>query len=474
MKSAEKIIPFPRKQRAREEIAFLPAALEVVETPPSPVGRAIAITIIAVACLALAWAAWGKVDIVASAPGQIIPSGKTKVVQPFETGVVRAIRVHDGQTVKAGDALIELDPTINAAEVNRLKADLIVAELDVARLQAALADTDDPLGAFKPPKDASVEQVAMQRQFLLNQVAEYRAKLAVLDRQRAQKEAEGATMTATIGKLQALIPVIEQRLEIKKTLYDGKVGSKAQYLELLQLLVEQQQELAVQTTHRREVDAAISTIMETRAQTVAEYRRSVLDDLAQARQKSAQIAQDLVKAEKRTELQVLTAPVDGVVQQLAVHTVGGVVTPAQTLLAVVPRDSELQIEAMVSNRDIGFVSAGHDVEIKVDTFPFTHYGLLHGKVLNVSLDSIHRDKPQDKPNERARGAEATTSEPAGQEMVYAARISLDRGQMQVEDKLVTLTPGMAVTAEIKTGSRTVLSYLLSPLVRYRQESLRER
>src|SRR4029077_10095637 len=133
------------------------------------------------------------------------PTGKTKVVQPFETGVVRAILVRDGQAVKAGDALIELDPTINAADANRLKADLVSAELDVARLQAALVDTDDPLSAYKPPKDASAEQVAMQRQFLLNQVAEYRAKLAVLERQRAQKEAEGATMTATIGKLQALI-----------------------------------------------------------------------------------------------------------------------------------------------------------------------------------------------------------------------------------------------------------------------------
>src|SRR5205807_3725407 len=204
------------------------------------------------------------------------------------------------------------------------------------------------------------------------------------------------------------------------------------------------------------------------------YRRARFDELAKAEQKAAGFAQDVIKAEQRTKLLALTAPVDGVVQQLAVHTVGGVVTPAQALLAVVPLDSHLEIEAMVSNRDIGFVRAGQDVEIKVDTFPFTRYGLLHGKVLNISLDAIHRDKPQDKPNERARGAEATNSEPAGQEMVYAARISLDRAQMQVEDKLATLTPGMAVPAEIKPGSRTVLSYLLSPLMRYRQESLRER
>src|SRR5205807_9660475 len=191
--------------------------------------------------------------------------------------------------------------------------------------------------------------------------------------------------------------------------------------------------------HRREADAAVSTIMETRAQTEAEYRRSLLDDLAKAEQKAKQLAQDLVKADKKTELQVLTAPVDGVVQQLAVHTVGGVVTPAQAVLVLVPQESQLEIEAMVSNRDIGFVHPGQDAEIKVDTFTFTRYGLLHGKVLSVSRDAITRDKPQDKPNEKgAPGADNASSEPKGQELSYAARVSLDRMQMQIDDNVVNL------------------------------------
>ena len=172
-------------------------------------------------------------------------------------------------------------------------------------------------------------------------------------------------------------------------------------------------------------------------------------------------------------MQALTAPVDGVVQQLAVHTVGGVVTPAQALLVVVPADSHLEIEAMVSNRDIGFVHAGQDAEIKVDTFNFTRYGLMHGQVLSVSQDAIIRDAKRTA-ERRGPGAQSDTSEPKGQELVYAARISLDRTEMQVEDELVNLSPGMAVTVEIKTGSRRILSYLLSPLLRYQQESLRER
>jgi hemolysin D len=161
-----------------------------------------------------------------------------------------------------------------------------------------------------------------------------------------------------------------------------------------------------------------------------------------------------------------------VVQQLAVHTVGGVVGPGQVLLAVVPLDTRLEIEAMVSNRDIGFVHAGEGAEIKVDTFNFTRYGLIHGEVLSISKDAITRDKAQDKSNDRS--AEKTSGETGGQELNYAARVSLDRTQMQVEDKLVNLTPGMAVTVEIKTGSRRIIGYLFSPVVQYKQEMFRER
>jgi hemolysin D len=157
-----------------------------------------------------------------------------------------------------------------------------------------------------------------------------------------------------------------------------------------------------------------------------------------------------------------------------VHTVGGVVSPGQVLLAVVPLDSHLEIEAMVSNRDIGFVHAGQAAEIKIDTFSFTRYGLLHGEVLSVSQDAITRDKPQDKFNDKTPGSENTGSEPKGQELNYAARVSLDRAQTQVEDKVVNLSPGMAVTVEIKTGSRKIIGYLLSPLAQYKQEVFRER
>ncbi len=221
-------------------------------------------------------------------------------------------------------------------------------------------------------------------------------------------------------------------------------------------------------------DAAVSALKETRSKAIAQYRRGLFEELAKAEQKAAGLGQDVIKAQERTRLQLLTAPVDGVVQQLSVHTVGGVVTPAQALAIVVPSDSHLEIEAMVPNQDIGFVSAGQEVEIKVDTFNFTRYGLLRGQVLNVSHDAIVREKPPDRPGSQQPTEPTTSSEPKGQELVYSARVSLDHTQMQVDDKLVNLTAGMAVTVEVKTGSRRIISYLLSPLLRYKQEVLRER
>ena len=290
----------------------------------------------------------------------------------------------------------------------------------------------------------------------------------------AQKEAERATIKASIEKLEATITPLKERVAIREHLFNKELGSKLLYLTELQDLVGQRQEILVQQSRYSETDAAIAALVETRSKTVAEYERGLFDDLAKAEQKAAGLAQDVIKAEQRTSLQKLTAPVDGMVQQLAIHTIGGVVTPAQALMLIVPAESRLEIEAMISNRDIGFVEVGQDAAIKVDTFNFTRYGLLHGKVLTVSHDAITRDKPQERLVDKPQGAETSSSEPKGQELIYAARVSLDRTQMDVEDKRVNLSPGMAVTIEIKTGSRSIISYLLSPLIRYKHESLRER
>jgi hemolysin D len=266
---------------------------------------------------------------------------------------------------------------------------------------------------------------------------------------------------------------VQQRADIRKVSSDREYTSKFQYLETYQALVEGQQELLVQQSRKHEAEASIAALVVARDQAVAEYQRTLFGQLTEAQRKADGLVHDVERTQRKIDAQYLTAPIAGTVQQLSIHTVGGIVTPAQNLLVVVPGEGRLEVEAMILNRDIGFVEPGQDAEIKVDTFNFTRYGLLHGKVLTVSHDAVVREKNRPA-TERMSGADSTSSEPRGQELNFPARISLDRTSMTIDNKSINLTPGMAVTVEIKTGSRSVMSYLLSPLLRYGHDSLRER
>lgn len=455
------------------EAAFYPAALEIVETPPSPASRAIAGTIIAFFLVAVLWAIVGSVDVIAMAPGKIIPTGRTKLIQPLEAGVIRAIHVRDGQKVKAGDVLLEIDPTINGADRDRLRQDHIRAKLDIARFRAASSMADDTESAFLPPAEASAAQIEMARVMLVNQQQEVLAKLSALDEQIAQNEGNRRAVEQTIAKFKQAIPFLAERARIRSELARKGYSSKIDNLTVQQQLSEQRNELLVQQSRLAEASSAVQALTQQRRQAEAEYQRTALASLAEAEQKAATYQEQLKQAEQKYRLQTLTAPVDGTVQQLAVHTEGGVVTSAQTLLLIVPADSSLEVEAMISNRDIGFVYPGQDVGIKVDTFNFTKYGLLKGKILSVSQDAIARNTATAKTS--SEGAESTTSsEPNGQEYVFAARIAIDQTTMNIDGKEVNLNPGMAITAEIKTSSRRVIEFLLSPLQTSTHQALRER
>lgn len=482
MKSGEarqrNVIPLQRPEAARRaQLEFLPAALEIMETPASPVGRAIAGTIILFVIIAAGWSVLGHVDIIATASGKIVPTGRTKTIQPLEPGIVAEILVRDGDRVSSGQLLIRLDRTVTTAERKRVGRDLLDAKLDVARLSALRAGikSGGPLTGFAPPDDAPPEQVAKARAATIAQAAAQEGKVAALDQQIAQKIAEADESAATIDKLEASLPLVQQEAEIRRKAMEIQYGNQIAYIEAQARFLDQTHEIVVQRRHGAEIPSARKGLERQRDQAVAEYAQGILKDLAEVERKVAELTEDAVKADQKMDEQLLRAPVDGTVQQLAIHTVGGVVTSAQQLMMIVPSDSHLEAEAMVPNRDIGFVHAGELAEIKIDTFNFTRYGLLHGTVVDVSQDSIARDKPQGRTDPtKTRAALADSSEPQGQELVYAARVALDRTQMDIEGKPVDLAPGMAVTVEIKTGTRRVIEYLLSPLLRYRHEGLRER
>ena len=477
MPSPEKVVRLRLPQQDRTALQFLPASLEILETPASPLGRAIGATIVLFFVVAVAWAALGHVDIIATAQGKIVPSARTKTIQPLETGIVQAIHVQDGDHVEAGQVLVELDRTVTTADRRRTSHDLVSVQLDVARLSALrdVQDADVASAKLDPPRTASAAEIERTRAAMVAQASEQAAKLASLTQQIEQKAAEAEGITAAIAKIDASMPLLEEGATIRRKAMEIQYGNRVAWLDAQTRLVDQQNERIVQQRKLTEIAAARRALEKQLDQTRAAYAHQLFTDLTEAERKAGELIQDLVKAERKLSEQVLRAPIEGTVQQLVIHTVGGVLTPAQQLMMVVPSDSTVEAEAMISNRDVGFVSDGQAAEVKVDTFNFTRYGLINGKVVSVSRDAIIKDKPPD-PSGRAKsvGALSESSEPAGQELLYSARIALDRTDMHIDNKIVPLAPGMAVTVEIKTGSRRLIEYVMSPVVRYRQESLRER
>jgi len=428
---------------------FLPAVLEIQQTPPSPIGRAITWTIIAVFTAGMLWATFGWIDIVATAQGKIIASGYSKIIQPYETGVIASIHVLDGQVVKRGEVLIELDPTQNRADRDRASNEYRAAKVDAARLLALIAGRS----TFDEPSDGDPQYIALQQQLLRDQLAEYQARAEAAQHLIDQRRAALDQTKENIRRLEATVPMEAERAEAYRKLLDHEAVTRMDFLQAEEQRIDKTQELAGQRKKLVQDAAALLEAEKNYRVTVTEFQQTKQAELSTIETKAASLSQDVTKAGQKADLQRLTSPIDGVVQQLTVHTVGGVVTPAQQLLIVVPQEHPVEVEAQVENKDVGFVKEGQPAEIKVETFLFTLYGTIPGKVLTVSDD-------------------AASIEDVG--LVYPTRVSMDRSTVQVEDKQVNLSPGMAVTVEIKTGKRRIIEYLLSPLLKSVKESLRER
>jgi hemolysin D len=463
----------------RDEREFLPAALEVIETPASPVGRLFALVIIAFFACALIWSFVGRVDIIATAQGRVAPSGEVKVVQPLDPGIVRVIHVQDGDQVRAGQLLVELDPTQAGADQSRLARDLLQAKLDVARLTALKATfAGGAPGVFVAPQGAPADRLAEAEAAMRAQAEQEAQKLADLTQQIDEKRAEAAEIAAETDKINATLPMLAEKERIHEDLTAKGYGTSLSYLDAQQQLAEARHDLLVQKERAGEAAAARAALERQRAATSAEYAAGVLEDLRKAEEQADETSQELVKASDKSADTQLRAPIDGVVQQLTIHSLGGVVMPAERLMVIVPDTRNLVVEAQLANRDVGFVHVGQPAKVKVETFNFTRYGLLDGKVIGVSRDALDPALGQATPtagaSQAGQPAPAQGAPQGAGSAPYVARIALSRTSMTVDGEVRSLRPGMAVTAEIRTGDRTIIDYLLSPLARKTSESLHER
>lgn len=443
-------------QRLAHEIQFLPVALELQDKPVHPAPRIFIWSIMTFALLALLWSCIGKIEMVAIAPGKVVPSGKTKLIQSSETAVVTAIHVSDGQLVSVGELLVELDPTAALADVKLIQSDLLAARIDSARSKAmldAINHQQAPASLVAAIRDANPEQVLAAQRWLEGQYQEYHSSLQLVDAEILQRSAEIQAARAQVANLVQTLPIATQLADDYQRLLDQQYVARHEYLDKEQARLDLQRLLKVQQAAVLQHTAAQTEARRRREGVVAQTRKSMLDLQQQSEQKVARLLQELAKADYQQSLTLLKSPVAGRVQQLAIHTIGGVVTPAQPLMVIVPGSQPVEVEASLENKDVGFVREGQAVTVKVETFTFTKYGTVDGEVIGVSSDAIEDEK---------KG------------LVYSSRIRLKADHLVVNGEKVPLSPGMSVTAEIKTDHRRVIEFFLSPLQQYTSESLRER
>lgn len=443
-----------RTKLANDNTDFLPAALEVLETPPNPLGRAVLWVIMGFLTLALAWACIGEIDMVAVAQGRVIPDGRIKTVQAADQGVVTAIHVHDGQRVTEGEPLIEFDPTVSAAEVEQAREALAVAEIDRARAQALLDFANGIVnGPVRIAEGTRDDIRATQEAIVHARIAEHRAARGQLAQDRAQRAADRAMVEADIVRLEQQLPLAEQQLESFRALEARGFAPRLRVAEVEERTIGMRQDLVIRRAELGRARAAEAASAQQLASIDAQFRREALDAFNEADAAARLRREELTIAEQRNSRTILTSPATGIVQQLQVHTIGAVLRPADPILVVVPDGSTLVVDAMVLNRDAGFVREGQDVRVKLEAFPFTRYGIVEGTLTFMSRDAIQ-------------------DENLG--LVFPARVELSQFAINVDGRATPLTAGLAATAEIKTGRRRIIEYLLSPLQRRVEEAGRER
>jgi hemolysin D len=408
------------------EADFLPAALSLQARPVSPAGRWVARILIALVLVALGWSVLGKIDIIVNAQGRVVPSDRTKTIASVEVASVHALHVSEGQDVKAGDVLVELDTRASDSERDKALHDEEEAQLQAARARALLTALDHG-GQPHLPQLAGVAPArwADAQGHLLEQWRDYSAKLARLQ--------------ADIEHYRSEMPIATQRAQDYKALAQTHDVSEHAWMEKEQA--------------RLDLEGQLKDAIKQREALTAETRKTAEDSLNEALKALGETAQDARRAQVHSDLLKLVSPVDGNVQQLTVHTVGGVVPAAQPLMQIVPKQAQVEVEASLENKDIGFVREGQEAQVKIDAFPYTKYGTIPAVVTHVSRDAIQDEK---------KG------------WLYSVMVTLSRSTMNVDGREVHISPGMTTSVEIKTGTRRVIEYVLSPLMELREESLHER
>ena len=438
------------KKLGSTETEFLPAVLEIIETPPSPMGRILMWTVVTLVVVALVWSIVGHTDEVAVAPGKLIPTGYVKVIQAEDKGIVKQIQVRDGQKVKQGDVLMELDPLFTAADLARSRKELAFYTLEIERMMAEREERP-----FTPQVTPSIDlkDLEYQQRLYYSRSAEFSAKKATSELNISQNQSSLEMALSDKEKYQALYDIAQDKENRLQQLVDLNAVAYFVLLDQRSRRMELEQNIASAIANIYKAQAALAQSRQALQGYIAEHNREIDDKLVDDRKQAQGLAEELKKAEEKNRLSQITSPIDGRVHQMAMHTLGGIVTPAQQLMIIVPEDVVLEAETWVANKDIGFIHVGQHAEIKVETFNFQKFGTIPAEVIEISPDAVE---------DKDKG------------LVYRAVLKLHQDNVQMIDRQAALGPGMSVTAEIKTQEKRIIEFFLDPFKKYQSEGLRER
>lgn len=473
--SIERVLPHV------DDRTFLPAAVEIIETPPSPHAIAMTLGICAFLTAALVWCWFGRLDVYATARGKIEPAGQSKIVGALDPGKVATINAKEGQAVKAGDVLVTLDTSEPEAEYASATQAMIAAKAEAIRRQAVLAvavsgDWNKRV-TVDWPDDIPATAQSREENVLHGDLQEQSAKLASLAAQKVEKEAAVKQLNDSIDAENKLMVTLRDRVALRQALIDKDVGTKTLLYDAIQSQQQEEAQLAGDVGKRDQALAAVKSVDSQLTETTTNFVSDQTRQMATARRLADEKAADRVKAKVRIDRMTMRSPVDGVVQSLAVTTIGQVVTTGQDLMTIVPSDAPPQILAYVTNDDIGFVTPGDNAVVKINSFPFTRYGTIEATVDAIARDAIPADTANQRltdPTKADNNRQLTPTARPTTDLVFEARLTPSSRAIEINGREVPLSPGMTVTVEIKTGSRRIIEYLFSPLVEVAGKAMRER
>jgi hemolysin D len=459
---------------------FLPAALEILETPPSPVRIGLLAIICAFAATALAWSYFGRIDIIATAQGKFQPTGRVKVIQPLDTGKVLASYVENGKHVSQGDVLVELDPSEGAAEVEQFRTGLASYRAEALRRRVAIEAARATHVVAPPPigwdADVPLPIRLREERVLASDLGQLNAQVASLNAQANQKRAERERLQSTITAQKQLVATQQERVQMRSSLVERSAGSRADLLNAVETMQYQQTALAQQIGQLAEAEANLFVIARDTEKAYETFISENAQKLAEAERQADDIGQKLAKSAAKLDHMTLRAPLNGTIQASSVTTVGQVLTSGEEIMRIVPEDAVLEIECYLPNQDIGFVKEGQDAVVKIESFPFTRYGTINARVTRVARDAIPQPEAEQTETNSQKQMKSTQSGVAQrtQNLVFPVTLKPETTLIGIDGTNIPLQTGMATTVEIRTGSRRILEYIFSPLVQIGSEALKER